>query len=60
MGYENDWGRLWISIHEAATAEEREPSTADDYVAERIRQCDAMGVDPLEEMGYFWRWEASL
>jgi hypothetical protein len=39
---------------------EVECSDEDDYVAERIRQCEMMGISPLEEMGYIWGWEKNV
>jgi hypothetical protein len=33
-----------------------ECSDEDDYVAERIAQCDLMGYDVLQEMGYTGVW----
>jgi hypothetical protein len=48
--------QLHCSIQEVRPLE-REPSEKDDYVAQRVRQCEQMGIDPLEEMGYVWAWE---
>lgn len=34
-----------------------ECSEEDDYIADRIYQCDLMGYDVLEEMGYTGKWQ---